>query len=172
MSCYINKCGLFYRILWIGEKMSNLAKKLNVRELSEGIADDKNRFSHLGKVGKQKIKENRKERDKKYNSMKKLIKDTGVNAMAAKSFGTNYPEGAYDAEPVSVYENIEKGQDKRIRKKAGRTSYRPPGMGPIKDFTSPIIERKYGGGIQKMRHGGKHRGCGVAQKGVRPTKMV
>jgi hypothetical protein len=158
--------------------MSNLAKKINLRELSEGIVDDKNRFSHLGKFGKNKIKENRKERDKKYNAMKKLIKDTGVNAMAARSFGTNYPEGAYDTEPVSVYENIEKGQDKRIRKKPGRTSYRPPGMGPIKDFTSPpkeeasIIERKYGGGIQKMRHGGKPRGCGVAQKGVRPTKMV
>ena len=138
--------------------MSHLAKKINLQELSEGIVDDKNKYSHLGNFGKQKIKENRKERDKKYNAMKKLIKDTGVNAMAAKSFGTNYPEGAYS--------------------KAGRTSYRPPGMGPIKDFTSPpkedasLIERKYGGGIQKMRHGGKPRGCGVAQKGVRPTKMV
>ena len=53
--------------------MSSLAKKLNVRELSEGIADDKNRFSHLGKFGKNKIKENRKERDKKYNAMNYLF---------------------------------------------------------------------------------------------------
>ena len=67
--------------------MSSLAKKLNVRELSEGIADDKNRFSQLGNFGKQKIKENRKERDKKYNAMKKLIKDTGVSwYWSARSF--------------------------------------------------------------------------------------
>ena len=153
--------------------MSDLAKKINLQELKEGVADDKNRFSHLGKFGKGKIRETRKERDKKYKAMKNLIKDSGVNAMAAKTFGTNYPEGAYDAEPVNVYENIAKNQDKRIRKKMGKTSYRPPGMGPIKDFTSPpkeeasIIERKYGGGFNN-----KPRGCGVARKGIRPTKMV
>ena len=31
---------------------------------------------------------------------------------------------------------------------------------------------KYGGGVPGMKNGGKPRGCGIAVRGVKPTKMV
>jgi len=126
----------------------------------------------MGDDGKQKYKEKRKKAKVKQDAELKNIKSSGIRAMSARTFGDSArPPGAYTSQTIGT-----PPPSATTRKVAGMTVGSEQAPMVEKDFGEDPDKRpanmKYGGGVPGMKNGGKPRGCGIAVRGVKPTKMV
>ena len=153
--------------------MSNLAERLSRSEYGKELKRIKKENKDLGDYGKEKKKKDIQPFKTRRLAEKDAIKDSGRLAMSRRTFsGTKYPEGAYTSKDSKKLDAF--GDPIKVKGTTTKATAPQPPM-EMKDFGKDPDDKpgdmKYGGGVPGMKGGGKPRGCGIAVRGIKPTKM-